>query len=357
MSEMIRVALDAMGGDNAPDEIVKGAVEALNQTDDIYVILVGIREKIEAVLKDLEYPKERLEIRHADEVIETAEAPVAAIRRKKDSSIVVGLGMVKNHEADAFASAGSSGAVMVGAQVIVGRLPGIERAPFASLIPTEKGVSLLLDCGANVDVRSDHMVQFAQMGSIYMKDVMHIEDPKVGIVNIGAEEDKGNALVKETVPLLKDCEDIHFIGSSEARDIPFGAADVLVAEGFAGNLVLKMYEGTASMLLAAVKKGLMSSLRSKIGALLIKPALKETLKNYDASIYGGAPLLGLNALVVKMHGSSSAKEVKNTVIQCKTFHEQQISQKIRENIAEPLARQKEAQRQLKKKAKENSNGI
>lgn len=332
MGEKVRVVLDAMGGDNAPDEIVKGAVDAVNEAKDIQVILVGQEEKVNAVLEGLTYPKEQITVVNATEVIEMAEPPVAAIRKKKDSSIVVGMKLVKEQQADAFVSAGSTGAVLVGGQVLIGRIRGIERPPLAPLIPTEKGVTLLIDCGANVDARSSHLVQFAQMGSIYMKHVMGIANPTVGIVNIGAEEEKGNALVKETFPLLKAQEDLNFIGSVEARDIPTGPADVVVCEAFTGNVILKMYEGTAAMLLSAVKKGLMSTLRSKIGALLIKPALKETLKDYDASKYGGAPMLGLNGLVVKTHGNSKALEIKNTVLQCRTFIQADINGKIREQL-------------------------
>lgn len=285
-----------------------------------------------AELKKYDYPKERIEVVHASEVIETAEPPVMAIRKKKDSSIVVALNMVKKGEADAFVSAGSSGAVLVGGQLIVGRIKGVERPPLAPLMPTEKGVSLLIDCGANVDARPSHLVQFAKMGSIYMKNVVGIQNPRVAIVNIGAEEEKGNALVKETFPLLKECEDIHFIGSIEAREIPHGAADVIVCEAFVGNVILKLFEGVGAVLISEIKKGLMATLRSKIGALLIKPALKETMKSFDASEYGGAPLLGLNGLVVKTHGSSTAKEVANSIVQCVTFKEQDISGKIRESI-------------------------
>ncbi len=332
MGETVRVVLDAMGGDNAPGEIVRGAVNAVKEASDIQVLLVGQEEKINAVLAGLTYPKEQITVVNATEVIEMAEPPVAAIRKKKDSSIVVGMKLVKEGQADAFVSAGSTGAVLVGGQVLIGRIRGIERPPLAPLIPTEKGVTLLIDCGANVDARASHLVQFAQMGSIYMKHVMGITNPTVGIVNIGAEEEKGNALVKETFPLLKEQPDLNFIGSVEARDIPMGPADVVVCEAFTGNVILKMYEGTAAMLLSAVKKGLMSTVRSKLGALLIKPALKETLKDYDASKYGGAPMLGLNGLVVKTHGSSKALEIRNTVLQCKTFVQADINGKIREQL-------------------------
>ena len=241
MEELTRVAVDAMGGDNAPLEIVKGAVEAVNESNKIKVYLTGKKELIESELSKYTYDKERIEVVNATEVIETAEPPVMAIRKKKDSSIVVALNMVKEGTCDAFVSAGSSGAVLVGGQLIVGRIKGIERPPLAPLIPTEKGCSLLIDCGANVDARPSHLVQFAKMGSVYMESVMGVKNPRVAIVNIGAEEEKGNALVKETFPLLKNTPEINFIGSIEARDIPTGYADVIVCEAFAGNIILKLY--------------------------------------------------------------------------------------------------------------------
>ena len=334
MSEITKVALDAMGGDNAPGEIVKGAVDAIHKRKDIKVFLVGQEDLIENELKQYTYEKDQIDIVNATEVIETAEPPVMAIRKKKDSSIVVAMNMVKKGEADAFVSAGNSGAVLVGGQLIVGRIKGIERPPLAPLIPTATGVSLLIDCGANVDARPSHLVQFAKLGSIYMEHIMGIQNPRVAIVNIGAEEEKGNALVKETFPLLKECEDINFVGSIESREIPNGMADVIVCEAFVGNVILKLYEGVGNVLIRKVKQGMMTTLRSKIGALLVKPALKETLKSFDASEHGGAPLLGLNGLVVKTHGSSKAKEVSNSIIQCVTFKEQDINEKIRECIKE-----------------------
>ncbi|WP_075718654.1 phosphate acyltransferase PlsX [Roseburia sp. 499] len=332
MQETIKVAVDAMGGDNAPAEIVKGAIEAVTLRQDIKVYLVGQQDVVKEELAKNSYTGSQIEVVHADEVIETAEPPVMAIRKKKQSSIVIGMNMVKQQEADAFVSAGSSGAILVGGQVIVGRIKGVERPPLAPLIPTEKGVSLLIDCGANVDARASHLVQFAKMGSIYMENVMGVKNPKVAIVNIGAEEEKGNALVKETFPLLKNCPDINFVGSIEAREIPHGEADVIVCEAFVGNVILKLYEGVGSTLVSKVKQGMMTTLRSKIGALLVKPALKKTLKSFDASEYGGAPLLGLNGLVVKTHGNSKAKEVCTSIIQCVTFKEQEINEKIRKNI-------------------------
>lgn len=343
MSDITRVALDAMGGDNAPGEIVKGAVKAVKARGDIKVLLTGQEELLRKALSEYTYPSDRIEIVNATEVIETAEPPVMAIRRKKDSSIVVAMNLVKRGEADAFVSAGSSGAILVGGQVLIGRIKGVERPPLAPLIPTAKGVSLLIDCGANVDARPSHLVQFAKMGSIYMENVIGRKNPTVGIVNIGAEEEKGNALVKETFPLLKSCEGIHFVGSVEARDIPAGAVDVIVCEAFVGNVILKLFEGVGSTLISKIKAGMMTSFRSKAGALLVKPALKATLKDFDASQYGGAPLLGLNGLVVKTHGNATSAEVSNSIIQCVRFREQRINEKIREvlSVAQEECCQKE----------------
>ena len=335
MENLIRVAVDAMGGDYAPAEAVKGAVAAVKEKENVEVLLVGKQEVIEKELSACSYPKERIRVVNASQVIETGEPPVAAIRGKKDSSIVVGMKMVKQQEADAFVSAGSSGAILAGGQLLVGRIKGVERPPLAPLIPTEKGFSLLIDCGANVDARPSHLLQFAQMGSIYMEHVVGIKKPRVAIVNIGLEEEKGNALVKETFPLLKDCRDINFTGSIEAREIPHGGADVIVCEAFVGNVILKLYEGVGATLLSKVKEGLMSTMRSKIGALLAKPALKATLKAFDSSQFGGAPLLGLKGLVVKTHGSSKRTEVCNSIIQCVTFKEQAINEKIRDCLVTP----------------------
>lgn len=334
---MVRVALDAMGGDNAPVEIVKGAIDAITENKEVKVYLVGKEALVRNELSKYKYNAVQVEVVDATEVIEMAEPPVMAIRKKKDSSIVKALHLVKDGTCDAFVSAGSSGAVLVGGQLIVGRIKGVERPPLAPLIPTEKGASLLIDCGANVDARPSHLVQFAKIGTVYMQNIMGIENPRVAIVNIGAEEEKGNALVKETFPLLKNTPEINFIGSIEARDIPKGYADVIVCEAFVGNVILKLYEGVGGTLIKKVKEGMMTTLRSKIGALLVKPALKTCLKSFDLEEYGGAPLLGLKGLVVKTHGSSKAVEIKNTILQCQTFKEQDINEKIKSIIVKEEA--------------------
>ena len=333
MADLIKVAVDAMGGDNAPAEIVKGVVEAINEDSNVKVFLVGQEDKIKAELSKYSgYDTERLEIVNATQIIEMAEAPVMAIRQKPDSSIVKAMQMVKHGEADAYVSAGSTGANLVGGQTIVGRIKGVKRAPLAPLIPTEKGVSLLIDCGANVDARPDQLLQFAIMGSIYAENILGKRNPTVALLSIGAEEDKGNALVKETFPLLKNCPDINFIGNIEARDIPAGPADVIVTEAFAGNIALKMYEGVAKTMGRVIKNPVLTNLRTKIAYLLLKKEFTVNLKAFDAKQYGGAPMLGLNGLVVKTHGSAKAVEVKNSILQCVTFKTHNVDDKIKETL-------------------------
>ncbi|MDO4621102.1 MAG: phosphate acyltransferase PlsX [Lachnospiraceae bacterium] len=331
-NQLIRVAVDAMGGDNAPSAPIKGAIDALNENPRISLLFMGDEQQIQEELKTLQYDSTRVSVVHCTQKIEMAEPPAAAIQKKKDSSIVKGMMAVRKGEADAFVSAGSTGAVLVGGQVLVGRVKGVERPPLAALIPTEKGVSLLIDCGANVDPRPTWLLQFAEMGSIYLEHALGIKNPTVGILNIGAEEEKGNALVKETFPLLKACKEINFIGSVEARDIPGGAADVIVTDAFSGNVLMKMYEGTASTIYHIAKKGLMSSIPGMLGGLLAKGTLKKVLKDFDASKYGGAPLLGLKGLVVKAHGSSKPVEFRIAVNQCETFYRENVNGKIRERM-------------------------
>ena len=327
MTDKVIIALDY-----APVETVHGAVDAVAEHPEIKVLLVGKQDEIEKELQKYSYNKENIEVVNATEIIEMGEVPTKAIREKKDSSLVVAMKLVHDGQADAVVSAGSTGAILVGGQLVVGRIKGIKRPALAPFLPSKKGFSLLIDCGANVDARPEHLVQFAQMGTVYFENVMGKKNPTVGIVNIGTEEEKGNQLVKETYPLLKECEGINFIGSVEAREIASGGADILVCEAFVGNVILKFFEGVALTFLGCIKEGLMSSLRTKLGALMVKPALKGLVKTFDVSSQGGAPLLGLKGLVVKAHGNSKAKEIKTALCQCIAFKENSINEKITDMI-------------------------
>lgn len=332
--EKVVVALDAMGGDYAPEQTVQGAVNAVNSSDEIKVILVGKEELIQKELEKYEYEDSSIEVVNATEVIDMGDVPTVAIKDKKDSSLVVAMKLVREGKADAVVSAGSTGAILVGGQLVVGRLKGIKRPPLAPFVPTTKGFSLLIDCGANVDARPEHLVQFAQMGSIYYENVMGKKNPTVGLLNIGTEEEKGNQLVKDTKPLLKECKNINYIGSIESREIVRGAADVIVCEAFVGNVVLKFFEGLALTMFDCLKQGLLSSIRTKLGTILIKPALKGLKKQFDTSSQGGAPLLGLKGLVVKAHGNSTSKEIEIAIKQCISFKKQKINEKIKESICD-----------------------
>ena len=314
-TKTINIALDAMGGDYAPAEPVKAAVQAASELSDARIILVGPEEQLKKELSAYSFPADRILIRNATEVISPEESPVSALRAKKDSTIVVGCRMVRTGEADVFISAGSTGALVAGGSLVVGRLKGVERTPIAFELPTAGGTGLGLDCGANVDPKPSMLVQFARMGSLYMKHMRGKENPIVGLVNIGTEDEKGNALTKAAHELLKECTDLNYIGYVESRDIPLDGADVTVCDAFTGNIILKLYEGMGKLMLNALKDVLMSSTKTKIGALLIKDSLQKTMKRFDYKVYGGAPLLGAKGLVLKTHGNSDAGSFYNTIIQ------------------------------------------
>lgn len=330
MEQKMRVALDAMGGDLAPVEIVKGAAEAAKELDAV-IKLVGKEEDINRELTKYEYPKERIEVVQADEVIGTDESPTMAIRRKKNSSIVVGLNLVKNGEADAFVSAGSTGALLTGALLLVGRLDGVERPALGTCLPTKTGFSFLLDSGANVDCKAAYLEQFAKMGSVYVENIFGVKQPRVALVNIGAEKEKGNALTKETFERLETAEGIHFTGNIEPRNIPFGDADVIVCDGFVGNTILKLSEGLARTLIDVIKEEITAG-AYKLAAAMLKTPFKKVKKRFDADEIGGAPFIGLKALVVKAHGSSNARAIKNAIRQCVLFAEADITGKMKEAL-------------------------
>ena len=301
----MRIFVDSMGGDNAPQAPVEGAIEALRRFPEISVVLAGVLEQIEPLLAGADNVRGRIELVDAPEVITNEESPVMGVRRKTKSATVIGMLMLRNKEVDGFVSAGSTGAVLAGGMFRLGRIPGVERPALAPLMPNGKGYFLLIDCGANVDCQPHYLQQFGVMGDAYMRGVMGIDKPRVGLINIGAESEKGNALVKATYPLMEQAP-YHFVGNVEARDITADVADVLVADGFAGNLILKFMEGLAGTLVDMLKKEMMADTRSKIGAVIAKPAFRRFKKLMDYTEVGGAPLLGVQGAVVKAHGSSNA---------------------------------------------------
>jgi len=329
----MRIAVDAMGGDRAPDEMVKGCVEALNafKDHDIEIILVGQQQVIDNLLQDYDYDKSRLHIEDALEVISNDEKPVNAIKKKRNSSMMVGLQLLKEKKTEAFISAGNTGALMAGALLKVGRIEGIDRPALAPIIPTVKGASLLVDAGANIGCKAEHLMQFAVMGSVYMEKVLNIPSPRVGLVNVGEEETKGNDIIQEAYTLIKATH-LNFIGNIEARDIPAGKADVIVCDGFVGNVILKLLEGIASSLFEILKQDILKSWRAKLGALLLMPTLKGLMKEWDYAEYGGALLLGIDGLIIKAHGSSDASAIKNAIKQAEIFVSKDVLSQIRNEI-------------------------
>ena len=328
------IALDAMGGDYAPQEQVKGAVQAVQAEQDIIVKLFGDEDRLRSELASCTYDPDRIVIVPTSSIVENCDVPTVAIRKKRDSSMVMGLYALKNGEADAFISCGNTGALLVGGQTIVGRIRGVDRAGLAFLVPTLKHPVLLMDCGANVDVRPEMLVQFARMGSVYMSSVMGVSNPRVGLVNIGEEETKGNKLVQETFPLLKECTDIHFTGSVESRELTEGTVDIAVCDGFVGNIILKTYEGVAAAMLHVVRSSIYAGTASRLGGLLMKKELKKSMKQFSVEEYGGAPMLGLKHFVAKTHGNSKAPEIRNTILQCRIAVREDISGRIARSLGQ-----------------------
>jgi len=326
----MKIIVDGMGGDNAPSEIVKGCVDAVNEYD-ICTLIVGKEDLIRNELLKHKYPKEKIEILDAKDVITNDDDPAIAIRRKKESSMVMGLKALTEGLGDGFISAGSTGALLAGGLFIVKRIPGIERAVLSSVYPTTKGISLLVDAGANVDCKPEYLNQFGLMGSIYMEKVMGYTNPKVGLVNIGTEKGKGNQLTKDSYDLLKN-QNINFVGNVEGRSIPAGEVDVIIADGFVGNVILKLTEGMAISIFSHLKEMFMSNSKSKLGALILKPQIKQLKKKMDYREYGGAPLLGTRMPIVKAHGSSDGYAFKNGIKQLISFIEKDVIKTIEENI-------------------------
>ncbi|MEG0260841.1 MAG: phosphate acyltransferase PlsX [Lysinibacillus sp.] len=324
----MKLAIDGMGGDNAPKSVVEGVFLALEQLPNIEIQLYGQQEKLAPYVK----AHDRLTIVHCDEVVEGTDDPARAVRRKKDSSMARMLDAVHDGKADACLSAGNTGALMAGGLFKVGRIDGVSRPALATTLPTIDGNGfLMLDLGANADARPEHLLQYAIMGDIYAKKVGGLKSPRIGLLNIGTEDKKGNELTKAAFDLLKEA-DINFIGNVEARDLLEGVADVVVTDGFTGNMVLKSIEGTAGVLFKMLKEGFMSSTKSKIAAVLAKDALRGIKTKMDYTEYGGAGLFGLQAPVIKAHGSSNANAIYNAIRQAHTMVEHDVCPTIAETV-------------------------
>ncbi|KZL94452.1 phosphate acyltransferase PlsX [Clostridium magnum] len=324
------VAVDGMGGDFAPSAVVDGCVQAVKEIG-ANIVITGPEELIKKELDKYQYPKDKISILHAEEVINTNESPVMAIRKKKDSSLVKALQLVKDNKADAVISAGSTGAFMAGATLIVGRIKGIDRIALSPIMPGKNGAFMVSDAGANVDCKPEYLIQFALMGKIYFENILKIENPKVGLVNIGAEAEKGNELTKTAYKLLEDT-DFNFIGNVEPRDISNGDVDILICDGFVGNTVLKMYEGVALNVFKMIKEEILKSFTAKIGAVFLSPVFKSLKKKLDYSEYGGSPFLGSKGICIKAHGSSDSKAFKNAIKQAVNCYDNKIIDKIKSEL-------------------------
>ena len=329
----MRIILDGMGGDNAPAAVVEGAVLASKEIEH-EIQIIGQQGLIQAELAKYKYDEKKITVIDAREVISNEEAPVRAVRSKKDSSIVRGINMVKKGEGDIFISAGSTGALMAGGLFILGRIQGIDRPALASVYPIVGSIpSLLVDAGANAECKPNNLLEFGIMGNIYMEKVLGRKNPRVGLVNLGAEAAKGSTLTKAAYDLLEH-SDMNFIGNVEAREVPKGACDVIVADGFTGNVILKLTEGLAWNILKLIKSKFTDGAKAKLGAALLLDKMKELKKEFDYSEYGGAPILGVKGPIVKMHGSSSANAVKNTIIKGIPFVEEHVVDTIQNSVLE-----------------------
>ncbi|SHJ60371.1 phosphate:acyl-[acyl carrier protein] acyltransferase [Anaerobranca californiensis DSM 14826] len=314
---MVKIALDVMGGDNAPQAPILGGVEALKTDNELYIYFVGPVQAIKEQLSKLDVEKlqGRYEIIDAQEVITNDDKPVEAVRRKKDSSLVKAVTLVKEGKANSVVTAGNTGAFMAAGYFILGRIKGISRPALAPIFPAQGGKhTVVLDIGANMDATAENLLQYGKMGSIYAQRVFKIKNPKVGLLNVGVEEGKGNEVTKGAYDLLKNDPSINFIGNVEARDVPMGVADVIVCDGFVGNVMLKFMEGLASFIFTSLKEELTRGVFRTIGAMLLKPAFKDFKKKMDYSEHGGAPLLGVKGACIKSHGSSDAKAIKNAIL-------------------------------------------
>lgn len=327
------ILVDAMGGDNAPDEIIKGCVEALEERSDFTLILYGIEHILRAKLLDYNYPEERVQIVNTSQVINGHDTPVRAIKEKHDSSLVVALTDLRHHKGDVLVSAGNTGAVMTGALLKLGRIKGVDRPALTSLIPTKKSLKLLLDVGANTICKPKNYLDFAIMGSLYMEHIFGIKNPAVGLLNIGSENTKGNDVLKAAYSLLHE-SDINFVGNIEGKDIVGGNIDVIVTDGFTGNILLKFLEGVGEFIFSEISNIFRFSIFTKLSALIVKTSLRAFKKKLDYAEYGGVPLLGVNGKVLKAHGSSNAKAIKNLILNGCRYAKSSVLQGIKKKYSE-----------------------
>ncbi|GAE89214.1 phosphate acyltransferase PlsX [Acetivibrio straminisolvens] len=325
------ILVDAMGGDNAPDAIVNGCLDAVSEAEGFEVLLIGDEERIREILNKRSYDTSRVKIHHASEVITVEDTPTKAIKTKKDSSMVVGFKLLKEKKGDIFLSCGNSGALMAGALFILGRIKGVDRPAIAAIVPTKSGKGLIIDAGLNTVCKPVNYQQFGIMGSIYMKEMLGVDNPKVGLLNIGAEVGKGNETLKNAYSLLSESS-INFVGNIEGNDVALGTVDVVVCDGFAGNVLLKFYEGAGSYFFSLIKGILLKNFKTKMAALLLKKDMKVIKMIMDADENGGAPILGVDGLVLKSHGSSNAKTIKNVVIKASKFAGTKVLEKIRQEF-------------------------
>lgn len=308
----MKIIVDAFGGDNAPSEILKGCAEALEEHSDLEIIVTGPEDKIKKSAQENNISIEKIKIAHCDEILTMEDHATDVVKKKKNSSMAVGLQMLADGEGDAFLSAGNSGALITGATLIVKRIKGVKRPAFSPIVPKSAGVFMLIDGGANAECKADMLQQFAIMGSVYMSNVMNIKNPRVGLANVGTEDHKGDPLRLETFALLKETP-VNFVGNVEGRDIPLDGCDVLVTDGFTGNLILKTYEGTAIALMSKIKDVFKKSLKNKLAAAMVLSDVKELKKSVDSDVYGGAPILGASKPVFKVHGNATSKTVRYAI--------------------------------------------
>lgn len=326
------IVVDAMGGDNAPNDIVQGCIDAVNEQEGFNVLLLGDSKRIKKILDENKFNTKRIDVKNTSEIITNDDIPTKAIRTKKDSSLVVGFNMLKQNEGDVLISAGNTGALLTGATLILGRISGIDRPALAPVIPTRKGGVLLIDAGFNTVCKPINYLQFGIMGSIYMKEIFKIEKPKVGLINVGSEEIKGNDTIRQAYTLLSKA-DLNFVGNIEGRDIPNGEVDVAVCDGFVGNVLLKFLEGVGTFIYDGLKDVYYKNIISKLSSLLVRGELKKFKKKLDYEEYGGVPVLGINGTVFKCHGNSNAKSFKKSMIKAYSFAKSTIMDQIKHEIS------------------------